>query len=195
MGNRPIDCHRSSDSCFWQNGRFSIKSDADWDENSSSSRTLYFERNLSYRLRLDDKTYSKAFMIGTDPKEDSDKAYDKGVLGNGTGQGDLLLRFDDTTPDLLHYFCPDEEGAGGEVRILDYYSDRPHQRNDLLLTFSFGSPLEAYQILVPEVLDNLRENPNKGLPPYPTQPFLRATQMDRSRQITSWIAIPLLTCP
>ena len=81
----------------WQNGRFVISGDPDLDDNESSSRTLYIDRNLSYRLRLDDKTYSRAFMIGTDP-EDSDYIYKKGILGNGTGQGDILLRFDRNTP-------------------------------------------------------------------------------------------------
>ena len=154
----------------WQNGRFVISGDPDLDDNESSSRTLYIDRNLSYRLRLDDKTYSRAFMIGTDP-EDSDYIYKKGILGNGTGQGDILLRFDRNTPDKLHYFCPDVKRAGGEIRILDYHhTNRPNQRHDLLLTFAYGSPLEPYQILIPQVLTNIRPNSRPDQPPLPDLP-------------------------
>ena len=136
----------------WKNGRFEVKSDADFDDNSSNPRTLHLDRNLSYRLRPDNRTYSKAFMIGYEP-EDSEKAYDRGVVGNGSGQGDLVVRFDQTSPDQLHYFCPDQVGAGGTI-IIKNYSDfqKPNQRTDLLLTFSYGKPLQAYQILIPEVL-------------------------------------------
>lgn len=41
----------------WKNGRFEVKGDADFDENSSNPRTLHFDRNLSYRLRPDNLTY------------------------------------------------------------------------------------------------------------------------------------------
>ena len=155
----------------WQNGRFVIQGDPDLDDNASSSRTLYLDRNLNYRLRLDNKTYAKAFMIGTD-SEDSDLEYKTGILGNGTGQGDILVRFDRNTPDQLHYFCPDLEGAGGEIRVLDFHhTNRPNQRHDLLLTFAYGSPLEAYQILVPQVLTNLRPPSNPKQYPLPDLPI------------------------
>ncbi len=155
----------------WQNGRFVVKGDPDLDENGTSSRTLYIDRNLDYRLRLDKKTYAKAFMIGTDP-QDSDFAYNQGILGNGSGQSDILIRFDDFTPDRLFYFCPDLEGAGGAVRVLDYHhTERPNQRHDLLLTFAYGSPLQAYQIMIPEVITNLRPNSDPVLPPLPDLPI------------------------
>jgi hypothetical protein len=155
----------------WENGRFAIKGDPDLDENSTSSRTLYIDRNLNYRLRLDNKTYAKAMMIGTKP-EDSDSAYKQGILGNGTGQGDILIRFDRSTPDELFYFCPDVRAAGGTLKVLDYHhTDRPNQRHDLLLTFAYGSPLEAFQIMLPEVITNLRPNSNPALPPLPDLPI------------------------
>ena len=155
----------------WENGRFVIKGDPDLDENASSSRTLYLDRNLNYRLRFDNKTYAKAFMIGTDA-ENSDLAYKKGILGNGSGQGDIVLRFDQFTPDNLFYFCPDIRGAGGDIRVLDYHhTERPNQRHDLLLTFAFGSPVQTFQIMVPEVITNLRPNPKPKSPPLPDLPI------------------------
>ena len=155
----------------WGNGRFLIKGDPDLDENSTSSRALYIDRNLDYRLRLDKKTYAKAFMVGTKP-EDSDFAYKQGILGNGTGQGDILIRFDRSTPDELFYFCPDVQGAGGTLKVLDYHhTDRPNQRHDILLTFAYGSPLEAFQIMLPEVITNLRPNSNPTLAPLPDLPI------------------------
>ncbi|MEC8865065.1 MAG: hypothetical protein VXX20_01130, partial [Verrucomicrobiota bacterium] len=55
--------------------------------------------------------------------------------------------------DEVHYFCPDQKGAGGNIIIKNYSDfDKPNQRTDLLLTFSYGEPLQAYQILIPEVL-------------------------------------------
>ncbi|HBJ61336.1 MAG TPA: hypothetical protein DDY76_06345, partial [Opitutae bacterium] len=116
----------------WKNGRFEVKGDADFDENSSNPRTLHFDRNLSYRLRPDNLTYSKAFMIGYEP-EDSEKSYDRNIVGNGSGQGDVVVRFDQSSPDEVHYFCPDQEGAGGNIIIKNYSDfDKPNQRTDLL---------------------------------------------------------------
>ena len=155
----------------WENGRFLIEGDYDLEDKSPNLRTLFFDRNLNYRLRMEKSTYAKAFMFGSEP-ENSDKALNRGVIGNGSGQGDLSLRFDSRTPDQLFYFCPDEKGAGGEVQILDYdHSDRPNPRNDLLLTFAYGSPFEAYQIIVPQVLTSLRPNPNPSGSPLPDLPF------------------------
>ena len=45
-------------------------------------------------------------MIGTDP-EDSDMAYKRNIKGNG--EGDLLVRFDQSTPNEMFYFCPDQK--------------------------------------------------------------------------------------
>lgn len=158
-------------SVTWKNGRFFIEGDSDLEENMPNPRTLVFDRNLNYRLRLDKHTYAKAFMLGIEP-ENSDKTYNRGIIGNGSGQEDLLLRFDSLTPDQLFYFCPDEKGAGGEIEVLDYdHADRPNNRNDLLLTFVYGSPPEAYQILVPQVMTSLRPNPNPSAPPLPDLPF------------------------
>jgi len=155
----------------WKNGRFVIKGDPDLDENSSSSRTLYIDRNLNYRLRPDSTTYAKAFMVGTHP-EDSDFAFNRGILGNGTGQGDIVIRFDRSTPDELFYFCPDLKAAGGSVKVLDYHhTDRPNQRHDLLLTFAYGSPLETFQIMIPEVITNLRPDSKPALTPLPDLPI------------------------
>lgn len=136
----------------WKNGRFEVKGDANVDEDTSIPRTLHMDRNLSYRLRLDNLTYSKALMIGFHP-EDSEKTFDRGIVGNGSGQGDVVVRFDQSSPNRLHYFCPDQVGAGGNIMIRNYSDfDKPNQRSDLLLTFSYGEPRQAYQILIREIL-------------------------------------------
>ncbi|MBT3539820.1 MAG: hypothetical protein HN489_01670, partial [Opitutae bacterium] len=136
----------------WKNGRFQIKSDQGIDLNQSNERILFLDRNLDYRLTLNKFTYSKTFMIGSDP-EDSDQAYKHGILGNGSGQGDILIRFNSATPSNLFYFCPDQLGAGGPIIIKDMDDmNKPNQRTDLLLTFSFDQPARAFQIIIKEVL-------------------------------------------
>ena len=91
-------------------------------------------------------------MIGTDP-EDSDQAYKKGIIGNGSGQGDIVIRLDENSPDKLFYFCPDQVGAGGPVEIKSFDDlDKPNQRQNLLITLSYGSPQRAFQILLKDVL-------------------------------------------
>ena len=136
----------------WKNGRFHIKGDLDLDANNSDSRVLYLDRNLNYRLTLNKMTYSKTFMIGTE-KEDSEKNYKKGILGNGSGQGDILLKFDSQTPSKLFYFCPDQEGAGGPIIIKDFDDlNKPNQRTDVLLTFSYDEPARAFQIIIKDAL-------------------------------------------
>ena len=136
----------------WEDGRFQFKSDLDLDENSSNAKTMHLDRGLTYRFKLDEKTYSKALMIGH-ASEDSEKKYDSGILGNGKGESDLLVRLGQESPDRLFYFCPDQKGGGGVIEIKNYDEYfKPNQRTDLLLTFSFGNPLKAYQILLKEVL-------------------------------------------
>jgi hypothetical protein len=136
----------------WKNGRFQIKGDLDLDANSSNSRILYLDRNLDYRLTLNKLTYSKTFMIGTE-REDSDKSYKRGILGNGSGQGDILLKFDSQTPSQLFYFCPDQQGAGGPIIIKDFDDlNKPNQRTDILLTFAYDEPARAFQLLIKDAL-------------------------------------------
>jgi len=136
----------------WENNRFEVKRDTMNDHNATPPNTLFFDRKLSYRLQLDNSTYGNAFMIGYAP-EDSEKLYSQNILGNGSGQADVLFRFNTPFPDRLHYFCPDESGAGGPIVICDSdQKNKPNQRTDILLTFSYGQPEKAYQILVKEVL-------------------------------------------
>ena len=136
----------------WENGRFQVKGDLDLDANGSNQRVLFLDRNLSYRLTLDKLTYSKTFMIGTE-SEDSEKTLKSGILGNGSGQGDILIRFDSSTPSSLFYFCPDQQGAGGPIIIKNLEDmNKPNQRNDILLTFSFDQPARAFQIIVRDAI-------------------------------------------
>ena len=115
-------------------------------------RTLFLDRSMSYRIRPDKSTYSRAFMIGTVP-EDSDEAYGQGITGNGSGQGDIVIRFDENTPDQLFYFCPDQGGAGGPIVVKSFDDlDKPNQRQNLLITLSYGSPQRAFQILLKDIL-------------------------------------------
>jgi len=137
---------------YWENGRFQIKGDLDLEEKQVNPRTLFLDRSMSYRIRPDKSTYSRAFMVGTDP-EDSDKAYGQGIIGNGSGQGDILIRFEKNTPNKLYYFCPDQAGAGGPIEIKSYDDlDKPNQRQNLLIKLSYGSPQRAFQILLKDVL-------------------------------------------
>ena len=136
----------------WKNGRFEVKSDADLDQYSPDRRTLYLDRNLDYRFQPDKNTYSKALMIGTDP-EDSDMAYKRNIKGNGAGEGELLVRFDQSTPNEMFYFCPDQEGAGGKIVVSDFENpQKANQRTDLILTFSYGYPKKIFQIMIKEVI-------------------------------------------
>ena len=134
----------------WEKGRFLIKKDQNIDGNNS----LFLERNLNYRFVLDKLTYSKAFMIGTE-EEDSDKSFNNGITNNGAGQGDVLIRFNSQSPDKLFYFSPDQKDAGGLLWVTrheDGYEKNPNQRLDLIITFSYGDPMRAYQIIVKDAL-------------------------------------------
>jgi len=134
----------------WEKGRFLIKKDLNIDGNNS----LFLARNLNYRFVLDKLTYSKAFMIGT-VDEDSDKSFDNGITNNGAGQGDVLIRFNSQSPDKLFYFSPDQKKAGGLLSVINHedgYEKNPNQRLDLIITFSYGVPMRAYQIIVKDAL-------------------------------------------
>jgi len=136
----------------WKNDRFEVTRDRMIDQNSTDPNTLFWDRKLSYRLQLDLSTHGNAFMIGYSP-EDSEKVYNQNIVGNGSGQADILVRFDTPFPDRLYYFCPDEPGAGGQILIKDFEeSSKPNQRTDILLTFSYGQPERAFQIIIRNVL-------------------------------------------
>ena len=136
----------------WEYGRFVVKGDPPLDDNASNPRTLFLDRKLSYRLELAPSTHGKPWMVGYVP-EDSEQLFNRGVLGNGSGQNDILIRLSNQFPERLYYFCPDEPGAGGPIIIEDFDSlNKPNQRTDILLTFSYGVPQKAYQILIRDVL-------------------------------------------
>ena len=136
----------------WEDDRFEVKRDHMIDLNQTTPKTLFLDRKLTYRLKLDKSTHGNAFMIGYSP-EDSDKLYNLNILGNGSGLADILLRFDNPFPDRLFYFCPDQSKAGGPILIKDFDdSTKPNQRTDILLTFSYGQPERAYQIIIKDVL-------------------------------------------
>ena len=196
--------------------RFEVKRDF-LDSNDSKranpfdDRTLWFERGLAYRMRLDPSTHGYALMIGSE-SEDSKKRFDRGIRRNGEGVGDIVINFakrpwtagldgesplnlelatgiyesltgkkaDFSTvnhwvesgykvkelvshiykkyfPSELFYFCPDHKGTGGSIRIIDQNDrEKPNQRQDLILTFTFGQPRQVYQILIKEVLTTSR---------------------------------------
>jgi len=121
----------------------------------SDSSTLYFDRGISYRLRMDSSTHGYGFMVGKKP-EDSKNRFDRGIQRNGKAVGDILMKFEES-PSLLYYFCPDRKGVGGSILLKDANDlDKPNQRIDLLLTFDFGQPKRSYQILVREILSTPR---------------------------------------
>ena len=62
-------------------------------ETERDSGTLYFDRGLKYRLRMDRSTHGYGFMIGLKP-EDSKKRFDRGIKRNGAGVGDILIEFE-----------------------------------------------------------------------------------------------------
>ena len=136
----------------WQNGRFEVKRDLDLAEFNTDSRTLHIDSRMQYRIRPDKTTYSKAFMIGSVP-EDSESLLKDNILGNGQGQGDLVLNFPFSYDYPFYYFCPDQKGVGGEVLIKDYSdTSKPNQRNNLLLTIAFGRPAKFFQVQLNDVL-------------------------------------------
>ena len=136
----------------WEKDKFEVTRDSMNDTNATDPRTLFFDRKLNYRLKLDKSTYGKAFMIGYSP-EDSEQIYKENILGNGSGQADILVHFENSYPDRLFYFCPDEPLAGGPILIKNFDDlNKPNQRTDILLTFSYGIPQRAYQIIVRDVL-------------------------------------------
>ena len=63
-------------------------------ETELDSGTLYFDRGLTYRLRMDPTTHGYGFMIGREP-EDSKKRFDRGIQRNGAGVGDILVEFEE----------------------------------------------------------------------------------------------------
>ena len=136
----------------WSNQRFDIQRDLMPADNQFNPYTLFLDRKLTYRFRLDKSIHGNAFMIGYAP-DDSEQIYNKSILGNGSGQADILARFTTQFPDRLYYFCPFEDNAGGPILIKDFdETNKPNQRSDILLTFSFGQPQRAFQILIKSVL-------------------------------------------
>tara|TARA_B100001248_G_scaffold254599_1_gene233162 strand:- start:4585 stop:5541 length:957 start_codon:yes stop_codon:yes gene_type:complete len=136
----------------WQNGRFELKRDFDLSEFEKDSRTIFIDRRIQYRITPNKSTYSKAFMIGT-IAEDSESLIKENILGNGSGQGDIILNFPFATEAPLYYFCPDQKGVGGEIIIKDFMDyDKPNQRHDLLITMAFGNPVKYFQIQLKDVL-------------------------------------------
>jgi hypothetical protein len=88
-----------------EQGHFEVKRDtftpkvASTDVNGTNeteldSGTLYFDRGLTYRLRMDPTTHGYGFMIGVKP-EDSKKRFDRGIQRNGAGVGDILVEFEE----------------------------------------------------------------------------------------------------
>jgi hypothetical protein len=58
-------------------------------------------------------------------------------------------------PEKLFYFSPDQKKAGGELWVKNENigdNERPNQRLDLLITFAYGQPKRAYQLLIKDVL-------------------------------------------
>lgn len=132
-------------------GRFEAKVDV-FGSGPGSSRVLWLERGLQYRLRLDKRTHGHAFMIGSSP-DDSESQFDEGIQRNGAGSGDVIARLSPTAPSRLYYFCPDRKGAGGPVHVTNASDrDKPNPRLNLLLTFTYGTPEKTYQILLKEIL-------------------------------------------
>jgi len=139
-------------SANWEDIHFNISGDSMIDQNTTDPKTLFFDRTLTYRIQLDKSTHGKAFMVGYSP-DDTEKLFNQNIIGNGSGQGDILLRFNTPYPDRLYYFCPDRSGAGGPILIKDFdETNKPNQRTNILLTFSYGQPERAFQILIRDVL-------------------------------------------
>ena len=136
----------------WKNGRFEIKGDLDLVDFERDPRTLYLDRNIQYRLRPNKSTYAKTFMIG-EVSEDSESIVKQDIIGNGSGQGDIILGFYSKKYTELFYFCPDQEDVGGKVSILDFNDvNQPNQRHDILLTMAYGKPTKFFQIQLNDVL-------------------------------------------
>jgi hypothetical protein len=76
-------------------------------------------------------------MIGT-IAEDSESLIKENILGNGSGQGHIILNFPFARDAPLYYFCPDQKGVGGEIIVKDFMDyDKPNQRHDLLAHHGF----------------------------------------------------------
>ena len=131
--------------------RFDVKRDT-FEPEGEDLRKLWFEKGIPYRVRLDPSTHGFAFMIGREA-EDSKSRFDRGINRNGAGMGDVLIDFNETTPEDLFYFCPDVKGTGGNISVVASDDPRkPNQRINLLLRFAFGKPSRTYGILLREVM-------------------------------------------
>ena len=74
------------------------------DVGTGNPRNLFLDRGCTYRLRLDDLTYAKALMIGLD-KQDSEQAYDEGILGNGQAKATFLFVSEKPPPRIFSTFA------------------------------------------------------------------------------------------
>ena len=84
-------------------------------------------------------------MIGTDP-ENSDLNYDTGIIGNGSGQGDVTLKFNEKTPSKLFIFCPDQKRSRWSDFGWDPDQGKPNQGWIYCLLFPFDQPKKPFKL-------------------------------------------------
>ena len=136
----------------WKNGRFEVKRDRDLQDSNSDDRKLFFDRNIFYRLRPDDSTYSKSFMIGI-KNEDSESIYKEGIMGNRSGQGDILLKFSEKTPQF-YITSARIRRVLVEKSLSLILKTRRNQTNAIISSSLFlsGTLKSFFQILLKEVI-------------------------------------------
>ena len=75
---------------------------------------LTFYRGVTYVFNIDSK---HKLYFKTKPTDGSESQYTRGVTGNGTKKGQIIITIDDRTPSVLFYAAGDNQLAGGRILI------------------------------------------------------------------------------
>jgi len=75
---------------------------------------LTFYRGITYVFNVDS---THELYIKTEPVDGTESQYTRGVIGNGTKKGQIIITIDDQTPSVLFYAAGNNQLAGGRVLV------------------------------------------------------------------------------